>query len=204
MENQEDTQELPEIGDTAAMAALELDALKNTATLRGVKFHPNIGYESLQAKIKEHDAATAKDTPPDALVELIKGEDAPMSKSGMIKVMRDAALALVRVNISCMNPAKREWHGEIISVGNANLPTQKKFVPFNTPNGYHIPKIMFDVLKDRECAHYYDDRIKTAMGIQTVRRQRRVPEFNIQILEPLTPAELRELARQQAAEKGIE
>lgn len=204
MENQEQTQDLPEVDDGAAMAALELDALKTKANLLGVKFHPNIGYDSLQAKIKEHEAAVAKDVPPDALVELIKGEDAPLSKSGMIKIMRDAALALVRVNIVCMNPAKREWHGEIISVGNANLPTQKKFVPFNTPNGYHIPKIMFDVLKDRECAHYYDERVKTAMGVQSVRRQRRVPEFNIQVLPPLTPEQLRELARQQAAEKGVE
>lgn len=195
-----DQDQTTDTNDNAAMAALELEALKSKADLLGVTYHPSIGYEKLQAKIKEHEAAAAAgaDKP------VVTAEDAPLSASGKIKAMRDKALALVRVNIVCMNPAKREWNGEIIAVGNRNIPTQKKFVPFNTPDGYHIPKIMFDMLKDRECPIFYDDRVKTSMGVQTVRKMRRIKEFNIVELPPLTEKELKELARTQAAAAGLE
>jgi hypothetical protein len=188
-----------EANDAAVMDAMVLESLKLKANTLGVKFHPSISAEKLSEKIKEHIAAL------DAGSDVAKtAEDAPLSQAGKIKKMRDEALALVRVNVVCMNPAKREWNGEIITVGNRNLPTQKKFVPFNTPEGYHLPKIMYDMLVARECPVFYNERVKSAMGIQNVRRMKRIPEFNIQVLPPLTPAELKELARQQAAAAGME
>jgi len=188
-----------EVDQAAQMAAMELDSLKTKATMLGVKFHPSISYEKLAEKIKEHQAAQDADNPQTGNAEV-----APLSASGKIKKMRDEALALVRINIVCMNPAKREWNGEIITVGNRNLPTQKKFVPFNTTDGYHVPKIMYDMLVARECPVFYNERVKTAMGFQNVRRMKRIPEFNITVLPPLTEAELKELARQQAAAAGRE
>jgi hypothetical protein len=184
--------------ESAAMAALELEALKNKAKLLGVKFHPSIGYDGLLERIKEHEASDAK---PEAEAT---GEAAPLTKSGKLKEARNKALALVRVNITCMNPAKKEWDGEIIAVGNASIPTQKKFIPFNTPDGYHIPYIMYEMLKERECPIFYNDRVKTSFGVQTVRKMRRIKEFAIQVLDPLTPTELKELARVQAAAAGME
>lgn len=204
MENQD---QIEDTSNDAAMAELELAALKTKADTLGLTYHPSISSAKLSAKIKDHlEKLDAK--PADALVVNTPAkaiaEDAPLSKSGKIKAMKDKALALVRVNIVCMNPAKREWDGEIFAVGNANLPTQKKFIPFNTTDGYHIPKIMFDALKERKCPVFYNERMKTAFGVQVVRRMKYIPEFNLVELPPLTPAELKELARQQAAAAGLE
>lgn len=203
MENQDQNEDT---SNDAAMAELELAALKTKADTIGLTYHPSISSAKLSAKIKAHLEADAKpaDTPVADAPANATAEDAPLSKSGKIKAMKDKALALVRVNIVCMNPAKREWDGEIFAVGNANLPTQKKFIPFNTTDGYHIPKIMFDALKARKCPVFYNERLKTAFGVQTVRRMKYIPEFNIVELPPLTPAELKELARQQAAAAGLE
>lgn len=183
-----------------AMEALMLEDLKAKAKLLGVSFHPAIGYEKLAEKIRDFEMLKEAGVTMTKEVEA----DAPkaLSKGQKIKAMRDEALKLIRVNIVCMNPAKRQWNGEIISIGNANLPTQKKFVPFNTPNGYHIPQIMLDVLKDREYLFFYDEQVKSTFGVQTVRRGRREKEFAIQVLPPLTEEELKELARVQRAELG--
>jgi hypothetical protein len=192
--------------DDAAFELAMLDDLKAKAKLMGVSFHPTIGYEKLSEKIKEHVAAQEA-----ASVSLTKEpevtEQAPVaakSKGQLIKEMRDEATKLIRVNVMCLNPAKRQWNGEIITIGNSNLPTQRKFIPFNTPDGYHIPNIMLTMLKEREFQVFYDEQVKTAMGVQTVRRSRRDKEFNIVELPQLTEKELKELARVQAAAAGLE
>lgn len=194
-QDQTDLNEQP----SEAMQALMLEDLKAKAKLLGVSFHPSIGYEKLVEKIREHEAAKEAGV---SLTKPVEDEPKTLTRGQKIKAMKDEATKLIRVNIVCMNPAKRQWNGEIISVGNANLPTQKKFVPFNTPNGYHIPQIMLDVLKDREYLFFYDEQVKTSFGVQTVRRGRREKEFAIAILPPLTEDELKELARVQRAELG--
>jgi hypothetical protein len=108
--------------------------------------------------------------------------------------------ALKRCIIQCMNPAKREWPGETISVGSAKHGTYKKHIPFNS-EPYHVPKIIYDVLKERKCTVYRTE--KAAHG-----NERRVGylinEFNIVDLPPLTRAELEELrTKQQMAKAGL-
>jgi hypothetical protein len=101
-----------------------------------------------------------------------------------------------------MNPAKKEWEGEIISVGSARIGTYKKYVPFNTGSeGWHIPKIMYDFLKERKCSVF--QTILDNKG-NKVRRSRLVPEFSIEVLPPLTREELKELARTQAMSGSID
>lgn len=172
------------------VAAAELDSLKAKADLVGVKYHPSISAEKLREKISKH---LAGETEGEAKVEITKADLTPGQKR---KKMRDEALKLVRVNITCMNPAKREWDGEIIAVGNSNLETQKKFVPFNTSDGYHIPQIMYDMLKARQCQVFYNERTKNGI---TVRKGKLINEFAIEVLPPLTSKELAELAKVQAA-----
>ncbi|QPG06976.1 hypothetical protein IT774_07685 [Salinimonas marina] len=171
------------------MSNTELDNLKREAESMGVEFHPSIGLEKLQAKINDHLKATASGTKPDASP---KAEAKGPTREEQIK----AASRLVRVNISCMNPTKGEWDGEIITAGNAVVGTFRKFVKFNTDEGYHIPHIIFEQLKDRKFQTFYNERTKNGV---TKRASRRVPEFNIQELPALTQAELDELAKSQAA-----
>jgi hypothetical protein len=106
---------------------------------------------------------------------------------------------LVRCIVTCMNPEKKKWQGEIISVGSAKLGTFKKFVAFNTPDGYHIPQIIFDMMKERKCTVFVDSR--DARG-QKIKKGKLIPEFSIEILPPLTPNELSDLARRQALAAG--
>jgi hypothetical protein len=175
--------------ETPAPVVDEREELIAKAKLLGLKPHPSIGIDTLREKIAAHVAGVSEEAPK---VELDKAELTPGQKR---KQMRENALKLVRVNIICMNPAKREWDGEIIAVGNSNLETQKKFVPFNTTDGYHIPNIMYEALKARQCQVFYNERV----GNVTVRKGKLIPEFNITVLPQLTKAELAELANAQAA-----
>lgn len=102
--------------------------------------------------------------------------------------------ALKRVRIQNMNPMKKEWNGELISVGSARLGTFKKFIPFDG-KPYHVPKIIYDVMVERQCSVFYTE--KNERG-QSVRKSRLIPEYVIQDLDPLTPEELKDLAQAQA------
>lgn len=112
-----------------------------------------------------------------------------------------ASNALKRCIIQCMNPAKREWPGETISVGSAQGGTFKKFIPFNS-EPYHVPKIIYDVLKERQCTVF-----RTEPGKQRGQDRRvgyLINEFQIADLPPLKPAELEELRnKQQMAKAGL-
>jgi len=77
-------------------------------------------------------------------------------------------------------------------------------VPFGeaTDNGYHIPQILLTQLKARK---FLQKRTKTdpRTGEITI-NTRFVPEFGIEILKPLTPKEVADLAASQASTRGID
>jgi hypothetical protein len=112
-------------------------------------------------------------------------------------------MRLVRIRVTCLNPVKKDLRGEIITVANAILGTVRKFVPFGeaTDAGYHVPFIIYNELKSRRF-----QSVKTRRGPKNeiVLENRLVPEFALEVLEPLTPKELEQLARQQAAAAGVE
>lgn len=113
---------------------------------------------------------------------------------------RKSCSALKRVIIQCMDPAKREWPGENISVGSSKFGTYKKHIPFNG-EPYHIPKIIYDFLKERKCTIYETVQNHDGRG-GSVRRGKSVAAFNIVDLPPLTPEELKKLADKQALAKA--
>lgn len=132
----------------------------------------------------------------DALPEDVEDET-PLDRLIRLKAH---ANALIRVNISVMNPVMKEWEGEIITGGNSLVGSIKKFVHFNTTDGYHIPRVIYNILRDRECQIFYtakDDRGNK------VRRAKSIKEFAIEVLEPLTQEELEDLAASQAARGSI-
>lgn len=118
------------------------------------------------------------------------------------KEVRDNKLKanrLVRCRITCMNPAKKNWTGEIVSVGSAKLGTFKKFIPYNNEEPYHVPWIIFNHLKERQC------RIGTTVKLpngREVNRYKLINEFAIEVLPPLTPGELKDLKQRQAMAQG--
>lgn len=159
----------------------EFDALKDKATMLGVSFHPSISEEKLRARIKEKEDADK------AEAKVMKTYD---------KKDADDPLALVRVRVTCMDPAKRKHTGELITCGNTKIGTLRRMVPFGVE--WHIPRIMLNVMRDK----------KFRMG-KTIKQNGRevnvnefVPAFAIEVLPQLSKEELKDLAQRQAMASG--
>ena len=177
----------------------ELDALKARANLLGVKFHPSISLEKLREKVN---AAVTSDG---AATSEEEAKDPAEPKQETIgekrKRLKTEALKLVRIRLTCLNPAKKEWEGEIITVGNSLIGSVKKFVPFNADDGWHVPHVIYQQLKERQCQVFYT--ATDARG-NKIRKGKLIKEFAIEVLPPLTKEELDELARRQAMAKAID
>ena len=177
----------------------ELDALKARANLLGVKFHPSISLEKLREKVNaavtSDGAATSEEVAKDP------AEPKQETIGEKRKRLKTEALKLVRIRLTCMNPAKKEWEGEIITVGNSLIGSVKKFVPFNADDGWHVPHVIYQQLKERQCQIFYT--ATDARG-NKVRKGKLIKEFATEVLPPLTKEELDELARRQAMAKAID
>lgn len=149
-------------------------------------------------------------TPP--AVEL-KKEEAPVAAPARVltaqekvNAARDAArkeaLRLVRINVTCMNPLKKEWPGEIITVGNNLIGTVSKMVPFDTVDGWHVPNIIYLMLKERQFQQF--SAKKVPKGQPSSRVTKLVREFSIEVLDPLTEAELAALKQRQLIAKNAQ
>lgn len=199
----DEAQELDQ-NEAADLAAAELENLKARADLLGVTYHPNIGTEKLREKIAAKQAEEA--TP--ALVSgeaagkseekgsIQSAEESPAAKR--VRLKREG-LKLVRVRITCMNPFKKEWEGEIFTVSNNAVGTVKRYVPYNVEDGWHVEHILLEQLKERKCQIFVSE--KDSRG-NKVRKGKLIREFAIEVLEPLTDKELAELAQRQAMAKG--
>lgn len=181
-----------ELDEAAQLAAAELENLKVRAEKLGVKFHPTISAEKLREKIKAHQADGKGEVAP-------KAEDTAENPELKKLRLKREALKLVRVRITCMNPAKKEWEGEIITVANNAVGTVKRYVPFNTEDGWHVEHILLEQLRERQCQIFVTE--KDSRG-NKVRKGKLIREFAIEVLDPLTEEELRELAQRQAMAKG--
>lgn len=168
----------------------EMTSLKGRADLMGLTYHPSISAAKLREKLN---AALVDDVP----IEKVEIE----SDNAIRYRLRQEALELVRVRVSCMNPNKKEWEGELFTVGNSLIGTQKKFVPFNNEEGWHIPRIIYNLMLERECQIFVST--KDGRG-NTSRKGKLIKEFAIEVLPPLTAAEMLELAQRQAMAKSID
>jgi hypothetical protein len=183
--------------DSPAPVQDELATLKARAEMLGVKYHPSISLEKLRDKINDAVTGVKPAEEPAAPVAVV-GPETEMQKK--VRLKRDA-LALVRIRVTCMNPFKREWDGELFTVSNNAVGSITKYVPFNNDEGWHVPQIMLNMLQERMCQIFVTDRTKNGV---TVRKGKLIKEFAIEILPQLTQEELDELARRQAMAHSIE
>lgn len=167
----------------------ELATLKARADTLGIQYHPSIGVEKLREKVNG------------ALTDVIATEVKEDPVAPQRKKDRDEASKLVRLRLTCMNPNKKEWDGEFITAGNAVIGSFTKFVPFNAPDGWHVPNIIYQQLRDRECQVF--TTVRDSKGNST-RKGKLIKEFSIEILPPLTAEELHDLAQRQAMAKSID
>lgn len=172
----------------------ELESLQARARQMGIKFHPNAGVETLKERIKE---ATADKAPAAPVVSEPTG---PVVETAAMKTNRikKEQTALKRIRITCMNPAKTDWEGEIFTVGNKATGSLKKYVPFNVE--YHVPVMMLEMIKSRKCQVFYT--VVNKVNNQKSRKGKLVREFAVEHLDDLTREELKDLAQRQAMANG--
>ena len=174
----------------------ELTTLKARADMLGVKYHPSISIEKLREKVNA--AATGEAETKEEKVVAPKAEETANEKKTRLK---KEALALVRVRITCMNPAKAEWEGEFITAGNSAIGSVTKYIPFtDADDGWHIPRVIYQQLAERMCQVF--TTTTDARGNKT-RKGKLIREFAIEVLPQLTKEELHDLAQRQAMAKSI-
>ena len=184
-ENQnEDVLEMPD----------ELTSLKQRADLLGISYHPSIGLEKLRDKVNAA-LSSQEETKPEEVSQDPVAETMDQKR----RRLRDEAAKLVRIRVTCMNPNKKEWEGEIFTVSNNAVGTVKRYVPYNAEDGWHVEQILLNQLRERQCQIFVTD--KDSRG-NKIRKGKLIREFAIELLDPLTDKELAELAQRQAMAKG--
>ena len=188
----------------------ELDMLKSRAKLMGITFSNNIGLDALKTKIEEHKQASETKTQTQVTAQTneqqaeSQTENQKKAKTLSLRShLQKEKMKLVRLRITNLDPKKKDLPGEILTTGNEYLGTVRKFVPFGeaTDNGYHVPYCLYEMMRDRKFLS-----IKTRKGPkgQTIVEQQMVREFALEILPPLTEAELARLSAAQLSAGGVE
>lgn len=199
--NQDTTNDDDEVMTQEEAPVDELTHLKKKADTMGIKYASRIGVEKLREKINAKLNGDPDEDDPEEIPEvktLSKAEQVAATR----KKMNKEQMFLVRLRISNLNPSKKELDGEYFTVVNKYLGAVRKFVPYGaaSDNGYHVPFIIYQELKNRK---FNSVRTKSTNGqIQVI--QKWVPEFSLEVMEPLTLKEIQDLAASQAATRGTE
>jgi len=194
--------------------AAEKEVLMNRARMMGIEFSNNIGIDTLRqrinAKLDESDEEDEPDYEEVAEVEepvvtnALTGEPANARKKTLRETIHDEQMKLVRIRVTCMDPKKKDLHGEVFTLANEYLGTVRKFVPFGevTDNGFHVPYCIYTMMEERRFLN-----IRTIKDPRTGRdevQSNYAKEFAMEVLYPLTPHDLAQLANAQAAAGSID
>lgn len=194
-------QERDETQDTAEQAEREERAvLMQRARLMGLTISNNIGLDTLRERIRKAQEGV-KDNTPETPVPLMKEPGVKKAKSAREAIRREA-MKLIRIHIVNLDPKKKDLQGEIITVGNDMIGTVRKFVPYGeiTEKGYHVPNIIYKMLKKRK---FLNIRTRRGPKGEQIVEQNWAQEFSITVLPPLTKEELHDLAVAQAAAGSV-
>ena len=179
---------MPDIEQLKTKADEEFNLLKQRADQMGIEYGPNIGKETLRARI--NDVLNSSNTTKEDTPSWIKRKN-----------IKDKALRLIRVRITNMNTDKKNIPGEIITVYNRNVGRVSKYIPFGPEeslDGYHIPYIIYAYLKNKKFAS------RTKRKGQLHPTTKLVNEYQLEVLPQLTEAELKKLSNDQKIKQSID
>jgi hypothetical protein len=186
------------------------DGLEEQAKLLGIDFHPNISDEKLRVRVKAAKEGSPIEGNTDDVIEPLDNKPAkevvliPQDQMVFTKELSRAekiaeATQLVRVVVNCNDPAKKEWQGEVLEVGNGIIGEIKKFIPFGNP--WYVPKALIRMIEGKQYQKFYTRRDKhgneTRYGVNET-------AFNVSYIGNLDADELAALAKNQAARGGHE
>jgi hypothetical protein len=188
------------------LAREELRLLKQRATMMGITFSNNIGIESLKAKIEAKMSGNPMPQEPSepAVNPLAQAAEIKAETRSLRQMVYDKNMHLVRLRIQNLDPKKKDLPGEILTVANQVLGTVSKYVPYNevSDGGYHVPYCIYKMMLRRQFQNITvtkdprtgRERIKYSMA----------KEFALEVLPPLTPAEIKNLAQAQLAAGSLD
>lgn len=188
--------ELQAIADEAAAFEAETKKLvREQGKIMGLKFAPNASLDTMVSELKAARELILSDpAPAPALAGTESSQEAKAFEAQ--KELRLDLLRLVRIKISCLNPAKSDLPGEILTVHNDVVGTIKKFVPYNEAGeAYHVPNILLKMLQRKQFLQIKDP----PKGSRAPATKRLVKEYSIEVLSPLTEKELEALRKAQNA-----
>ena len=189
----------------------ELDTLKARAKQLNIAFSANIGLDTLKAKVN----AVLNDEP----VPVADAHKQAASNSSEVAMnpgdyvqpkentiqrnqrLRREANRLLRVNVMNRNPAMKDYEGDWYCVGNSIVGDIRKFVQYDTEEGFHVPYMIYLHLKEKEYQVFV--KSKDSKG-REVKRAKNVKELSVELLDPLTDEEIDELVTRQALNKSID
>lgn len=172
---------------------VKLQALKQKADMLGVTYHPSIGMDKLKEKVDAKMAETPTEDPVD------KGEVKVLDQGAAETAKRREAGKLVRLVINSRDPNKKDWPGEIFSVGNRVAGFYKKYVPYGTE--WHVPQIIFNTIRDKKVQIFVSSTDSKGRKIKVPKI---IPAYSYEVLNPLTAEELADLAKAQQASGRLE
>lgn len=176
-----------------------LEQLKEKADSLGIKYSASLkNPETLLKKIEAEILLLAEEE--ELNQEAAKGTHADSRSEEEIAAENLAkAKELVRVKVSCLNPALKSRGGVRVQVGNAKLGMIGRHIPFD--HEWHVERILVEELRNRQYMSFEEREGK--YGIK-VKDKRMVPAFNVIELAPLTKAELEQLAEDQRVTGRLE
>ena len=176
----------------------ELQRLRELADVLGITYTAQTSVKTLNKKIEEFNSDKENLEITDLDISTVNIDEV-VKKESLREYLYRTQMALVRVRVTCLDPKKKDLAGEIITVSNSHLGTVRKFVPYGSDDeaGYHIPQCIYTVLKESQFLSIRTIR-NTKTGVDQVTSSY-VPQYAIEVLPQLSPKELADLAKAQAA-----
>jgi len=165
---------------------------------------PDLGGEDVNLDEIQDTAGPANKGP--SLEEILEMDPNQITDKQLLRqVVRAKALRLHRVKVSNLDPSDSQLSGAIVTCVNKFTGKVAKYIPFGdeeAPNGYHIPEILLNQLKNQKFA--LRKEIKGgAFGVKKYKTTM-IPKFSIEELPMLTKKELEDLAAHQRASHSID
>ena len=178
------------------------DELRKELADNGVTLHHKTGTKKLAstlAKVRtdeyKEDPNSAISSKKDSLSESTEASRAAKAKHlAAMQTPEKLAMKLIRVVVTPNDPAMVNYPGLIFTVGATGLNNGrmvKKFVPFNNEEGWHVPQI---ILNQIEYGQMQKFKTVTRANGEKVLEPYLTKKFNVRILDPLTPEELKQVA----------
>ena len=165
----------------------ELKALKEQADDLGITYSAAIGVETLKQRIADYEARFEGTKEPVVATKPKKTQQELKAEA------REAAMKLVRVRVSSLNPSRKEIAFEVFTAQNSIIPHVSRVVPMD--NICHVEQILLNVIKNTKFTQ--SRQVKNGQGHLEEQRSLR-NAYSVEVLPPLTAAELKDLAIQQA------